>query len=281
MCLFAAALGLCTPVFAQERQDTAEMFQVSRVGQRGAAESRELLGIIYRDVSSKYDAKLKADLAAKGAQETFKGESIRILRKLQKDNPNGNLYLCAYNGTPSVFEIDGGDLRGGKLSPPLVEITDAGKHTTQITRTVVDPNAKVGSQPALQKVDADTGGGVTFFGIKLDTGSSSSTPAVQKPGTKEVTETRTLPKLTAVISTEKLEEGPPPMSQQLFLSMVKNGEIFTVANPEQRRCQECRGFGKVSDTRQVGQRSPDGKMPCPECSGIGKIDWNVTYKIGW
>ncbi len=286
--LFVILSAPCCSLFADA---TAEMFQVSQVGQRNAAETRETLGIIYRDVAVKYDAKLKADLAAKGPTQTYKGERIRILRSLQLNNPDGDLYLCAYSGAPSVFQISGADLRGGQLSPPLATIAPAGDHTTVVTRIVKDPNASKGSGPALQKVDPDTGGGVTFFGIPVDTGSTSkpqgkgkakSKPKAKNPsGTKEVKETRTMPKFTAVISTEKMEEGPPPMSQTLFVSMVKNGEIFTVKNEEQRRCQECRGFGRISDTRPPGKRSADGKMPCPECQGEGKINWNVTYKVGW
>ena len=254
------------------------MFQVSRVGARNAAETRELLGLIYKDITTKYDTKLREEAAKNNGGQEFKGERIRVIRKLTKNNPNGDLFLCAYAGKPSVVKISGVNLKGGELTPSLANITAAGEHVTEITRTVVDPAAKKGPEPALQKVNKG-GGGVTFFGIPLDTGGSA--PAEEPPGTMQIKETRTLPMFTAEVSTEKLEEGPPPMSQQLFLSMVKNGEVFQYQQFEDRRCQECRGFGKVQDTRPLGMRSPDGKMDCPDCSGTGKIKWDVTYMVGW
>ncbi|MBP82833.1 MAG: hypothetical protein CMO61_03195 [Verrucomicrobiales bacterium] len=268
-------------LFAQEgkSQETAEMFQVSRVGARNAAETRELLGLIYKDITTKYDTKLREEAAKNNGGQEFKGERIRVIRKLTKNNPNGDLFLCAYAGKPSVVKISGVNLKSGELTPSLANITAAGEHVTEITRTVVDPAAKKGPEPALQKVNKG-GGGVTFFGIPLDNGGGSA-PAEEPPGTKQIKEIRTLPMFTAEVSTEKLEEGPPPMSQQLFLSMVKNGEVFQYQQFEDRRCQECRGFGKVQDTRPLGMRSPDGKMDCPDCSGTGKIKWDVTYMVGW
>ncbi|MEC8824261.1 MAG: hypothetical protein VXX36_00620 [Verrucomicrobiota bacterium] len=262
-----------------ESQETAEMFQVSRVGARGAAETRELLGLIYKDVATHYDSKLREEAAKNNGEQEFKGERIRVIRKLAKSNHNGDLFLCAYAGRPAVVKIAGVQLRGGDLTPPLANITEAGEHVTEITRTVVDLAAKKGSEPALQKVNKG-GGGLTFFGIPLDTGGGSA-PAEEPPGTKQIKETKTLPMFTAEISAEKLEEGPPPMSQQLFLSMVKNGEVFQYQQFEERRCQECRGFGKITDTRPIGMRSPDGKMDCPDCGGAGKIKWDVTYMVGW
>lgn len=264
-----------------EIQETAEMFQVSRVGFRGAAETRELLGRIYNDIATKYDANLKNGAMTNNGGQVLKGERIRIIRKLQKNNPNDHLFLCAYAGRPSIFKIPESGLQGGQLSPPLTTIASAGEYTTEITRTVVDPNTRKGPEPALQKIDKETG--VTFFGIPIATGggSGSNGRAKEQTGTKQVKETRTLPMFTAAISTEKLEAGPPPMSQQLFLSLVKNGEVFKYQQTEDRRCQECRGFAKVSDTRPIGSRSPDGKMDCPDCSGIGTIKWDVTYMVGW
>ena len=275
-------IGVPMPsLFAQEGkiQETAEMFQVSRVGSHGAAETRELLGLIYKDVATKYDTKLREKAAKNNRAQEFNGERIRVIRRLAKSNPNGDLFLCAYAGRPSVVKITGVQLKGGELTPPLANIMAAGEHVTEITRTVVDPAAKKAPEPALQKVNKE-GGGITFFGIPLDTG-GGSIPAQEPPGTKQIKETKTLPMFTAEVSTEKLEEGPPPMSQQLFLSMVKNGEIFQYQQFEERRCQECRGFGGVTDTRPIGMRSPDGKMDCPDCIGTGKIKWDVTYMVGW
>lgn len=265
---------------------TEEIFRVSRVGQHGAAETRELLDLLYRDVAASYDADLKAALAKKNASKALEGEKIRVIRKLKQNNPHGNLYLCAYNGTPSVFRISGqAELQGGNLSPPLNQIANEGEHTTEITRVFVEPSATGGNQPTLEKVD--TGGGVTFFGIPMDSGTAkkpvakSSPKADETPKKREITEVRTLPLFSASISTVEREKAPPPMSQDLFVKKLKNGEVFSVKTLEERRCQNCRGFGKVSDTRPPGSRSPDGKMPCSDCKAAGKIPWQVTYQVGW
>ena len=268
---------------ADDARETAEMFHVSRVGQGGAAETRELLGAIYTEVAAEYNERIEQEAAEKNKGQRYKGERVRILRKIKESHPEGNLYLCAYAGTPSVFLVPGEPLKSGELSPPLAGIATNGQHTTEIVRTVVDPNASKGKEPSLQKVDSSTGSGVTFFGIPLDTGgSSSSNSSPVSTGTKQVKEKRTLPMYKAAVSTEPTEEGPPPMSQQLFVSMLKNGEVFSVEQLEQRRCQECRGFGRIPDKiRPPGQREADGKIACPECEAKGKIYWNVTYKVGW
>jgi hypothetical protein len=264
-------------------KETAEMFHVSRVGRGGAAETRELLGAIYADVAAEYNERIEQEAAEKNKGQRYKGERVRILRAIQEKHADGNLYLCAYAGTPSIFVVPGELLESGELSPPLAGIAPSGEHTTEIVRTVVDPNASKGKEPSLQKVDK-SGGGVTFFGIPLDAGgsSSSSDDSRSTKGTKKIRENRTLPLYKATVSTEATDEGPPPMSQQMFVSMLKNGEVFSVDQLELRRCQECRGFGRIPDKiRPPGQREPDGKIACPECQAVGKIYWNVTYKVGW
>ncbi len=301
--MIAAAAGismlnlLCLDGLAADSDDaraTAEMFHVSNVGRPGAAETRELLGAIYREVAGEYNERIEQEAGSKDQSQQFKGERVRILRKITEQHADGKLYLCAYNGSPSVFVVPGEALQGGQLSPPLAGISENGQHTTEITRMVVDPDASKGSEPALQKVDASTGSGVTFFGIPLDTGDSSSSSSSSSSdddsasgdggssGKKQVKEQRTLPFYKAEVSTEPMSEGPPPMSQQLFLSMLKNGEVFSIEQLELRRCQECRGFGRIPDLlRAPGAREADGKIACPECEAVGKIYWTVTYKVGW
>ena len=57
-------------------------------------------------------------------------------------------------GNAIVFLVPGEPLKSGELSPPLAGIASSGQHTTEIERTVVDPNASSGKEPSLQKVDA-------------------------------------------------------------------------------------------------------------------------------
>ena len=281
--LLLSLMGWLTAADKDSAKETAEMFHVSYVGRGGAAETRELLGAVYTEVAAEYNERIEQEAAETNQGQRYKGERVRILRKIKEKHAEGNLYLCAYAGTPSVFVVPGEPLKSGDLSPPLAGIAASGEHTTEIVRTVADPNASKGKEPSLQKVDK-SGGGVTFFGIPLDTGGSSSSDesSSSSSGTKKIREKRTLPLYKATVSTEATEEGPPPMSQQLFLGMLKNGEIFSVAQLELRRCQECRGFGRIPDKiRPPGQREADGKIACPECDAVGKIYWNVTYKVGW
>ena len=79
-----------------------------------------------------------------------------------------------------------------------------------------------------------------------------------------------------------LEDGAALMSQGLFVEMLKNGEVFTVVREEERRCQACRGFGRVKDDRPSNvDRAPDMKISCPDCDEVGKLKWKVTYQVVW
>ena len=97
-----------------------------------------------------------------------------------------------------------------------------------------------------------------------------------------MTEKKTLKKYRANVSTEQLADGPALMSTDLFLQLVKNGEVFTVQRKEQRRCELCVGFGRITDDlRGPGFRDPDGKRNCPDCAASGKNPWDVTYRVAW
>lgn len=273
-------------------ESRTELFHVSRVGTSGAAETRETLLDLYESVSTDYNEKLRAEQASN--PQLFRGERVRVLRDLAPaPGGGGRLFLVAYNGGPTVFAVtgDAGDFEPGKLSPPLVIGEPDGEHPVEITRmvTVTDPAR---TEPQLETVDEEDGGAVTFFGIPIPGTGSKATGgggggkgAVSTKGggtrREEVTETRSLPRYAATVSRERLDGGPDAMSTPLFVSQLKNGEVFTVTRPELRRCQGCRGFGRVTTTKPPGFRDPDGKMECPDCRGIGKIDWVITYQVVW
>lgn len=275
--------------------ETTEVFRVSRVGQPGAAESRELLMALYESVAGEYDRKVEADRAANPAQ--FKGDRVRILRDLrEKDAGGGSLFLVAYNGGPAVISVtgEGGQaLNPGELSPALViGEAEAQPHPVEITRTVM-VKGPAAAEPQLETVDEDSGGMVTFFGIPIPgtgtSGGESTAKAAPKEPTpgktvtrrQEITETKPMPKYPAQVSTERIDGAPEKMTTERFVALLKNGEVYTATRSEQRRCQACRGFLRVATDRPVGFRDPDGKMPCPSCRAVGKIDWDVTYKIAW
>ena len=86
-------------------------------------------------------------------------------------------------------------------------------------------------------------------------------------------------KYQASVSTEQLKEGPAMLSTPIFLDLVKNGTVFQVKREERRLCQECRGWGRVTDTKSLNE--PDGKMNCPDCAAAGKLVWDVTYVVAW
>lgn len=293
--LFSPSLG--TTALAQavgnpsEALTRTELFHVSRVGVNGSAETRETLLEIYQVVSSEYNDKIKAEQSAN--PQLYRGDRVRLLRDLDSTGTDGgHLFLVAYQGGPSVFEVTGevDDFEAGELSPALQIGKAIGEHPVEITRTIVvkDPAQ---TEATLETVDDDDDGAVTFFGIpipgtskkKSGGGASKSSGSGTGGGTRrqEVTETKSLPKFEVSISTERLDGGPDEMSTPLFVSQLKNGEVFTISRPELRRCQSCRGFGRISTTKPPGFRDPDGKMECPECKAVGKINWQVTYKVVW
>ena len=291
LALFAlAVLGLASalPILAQQESESSrtEIFRVSRVGMGGAAETRERLLGLYEVVANDYNEQVRQEQQSN--PQLYKGDRVRVLRDLGSGS-GGSLFLVAYNGGPVVFEVTGDTsaIDPGDLSPALLIGGENGQHSVEITRTITVKDPKQ-PEPQLETVE-DTGGAVTFFGIAIPGtggGSSSSSSGGSKGSgggtrSKEVTETKMMPKYTATISTERLDGGPQEMSTQLFVSQLKNGEVFTVSRPEQRRCQECRGFGRVTTDKPPGFRDPDGKMECPECKAKGKIDWDITYKIAW
>ncbi|MEM7144048.1 MAG: hypothetical protein AAF591_02865 [Verrucomicrobiota bacterium] len=289
-CLTLAALLLGTLASsppAQEKaapQDTTEVFYTSRIGQPYAAENRELLKELYNSVAAEYNKEIEAQRAKQ--VEAFEGTKVRILKVLDESDDNGQLYLCAYEGGPKVFSISGDPYNVGELTPAL-KIEENGEHTVEITRTVLE-KSKTQKAPQLEN-----DGVVTFFGIPLVIDdkpvkarnappTSPSKPTPSGPKRREITEEKTLTKFDAQVSTEKLEDGPALMSTDLFLEQIKNGDFYTVVRAEDRRCQECVGFGRVTDTfRPAGMREPDGKIACPECKGVGKNPWNVTYRVAW
>ncbi|MCB1062509.1 MAG: hypothetical protein KDN20_06270 [Verrucomicrobiae bacterium] len=269
-----------------------ELFHVSRVGMNGAAETRETLMGIYETVSAEYNEKIKAEQSS--SPQLYRGDRVRLLRDLDSKGANGgHFFLVAYQGGPKVFEVVGSvdGFEAGKLSPPL-QIGEAdGEHPVEITRTITvkDPAQ---TEVVLETVDDDDDGAVTFFGIPIP-GTSKKKSSGGEPKTgggnsggsgsrrQEVTETKSLPLFAASISKVRLDGGPEEMSTPLFVSQLKNGEVFTITRPELRRCQSCRGFGRITTTKPPGFRDPDGKMECPECKAIGKINWQVTYKVVW
>jgi hypothetical protein len=278
--LWTIALTAPTSFAQNATRETTEVFHVGRIGQTYAAESRELLKELYSVVADEYNVEIEAQRSQQ--VEAFEGTKIRILKVLDESDDNGPIYLCAYEGGPKVFSIAGDPRRAGELTPAL-QVEEDGEHTVEITRTIME-KSKTREAPALEN-----DGVVTFFGIPLVTDSgpvkarpSTPTPKPGGPKRREVTEKKTLAKYKAHVSTDKLEDGPALMSTDLFVAQVKNGNVYTVHRDENRRCQICRGFGRITDDiRPSGMREADGKIACPHCQGVGKNNWAVTYQVAW
>lgn len=269
---------------AKKKKSVTEVFHVSRIGTAGAAESRDLLLDLYGTIARDYN-KAVAQQRAQQPQQ-FEGEKVRILQRLNKQDSHGRLFLAVYNGSPSVISLAGNrKVPVGSLSPALL-IEESGRHQMTIERRVKVKQENQ-PEPSLEVVEAGEEQ-ATFFGIPIG---GSAAPATGKtkqkantgnqPGYRTVTEEKEFPKFNAEISTRKIGGEIPDMSQALFLKQLKNGEVFQVSRPEQRRCQTCRGFKRVTSDRPVGMREPDGKMACPECKEAGKLDWDVSYRVVW
>ena len=252
-----------------------ELFRVSKVGRPNVAETRKDLGHIYAVVKADYDAMVKKERA--GLPE-FEGERVRVLDVLDESDGHGTLHLCIYEGSPAIFSIAGDPLKRGKLTKPLL-VKPLGTHETTVVRQVKVP-VQGGGQPAFETVGSSDNE-ATFFGIALP-GSSSAPAATTSYKTKEVTETKTYPKYMATVSTVPAENGSAEMTTDLFLSLVKNGEVFTFTEQVARRCQDCGGFGRITDTvRRTGHREKDGKIMCKPCLETGECLWKVTTKVVW
>ena len=262
-----------------DTQDTTEVFRVSKVGVRGAAESRELLMDLYAEVGKEYNANIEKESTAQ--KVAYQGKQVRILKVLKETENGAPMYLAAYNGEPSVVAIARDKkFKEGVLTPAL-KIQANGQHETKVTREIVERAKNNSPEPTLEK---SSGGGVSFFGIPIDTGgggSISSNEVEETVTRRRVTEVKTMPKYVATISDEVLNDGPAKFSKDIFVDSLKNGNVYSVKRKEDRRCQNCRGFQRVTTTLPVGLRDPDGKMPCPECKGIGNKPWNVTYQVAW
>lgn len=248
-----------------------EIFHVSRVGQSGAAENRETLIAVFGSIAEEYNRKIKKEQARN--PRVFKGERVRVIKRLDEKAANGSpLYLTAYGGSPSVMSVSGkANLKPGQLTPPLI-ISEAGEHSTTVTRQIRIKSPK-SRGPELEVVsDSNV---PTFFGIPIDTGATPRSSATYKT----VTETKSFKKFQAKVSTERIDNRPIEMTTAMFTAQLKNGEVFDASRIEERRCRECVGFGRILGTSKI--RGPDGKIPCPDCKEAGKIKWNVTYRVMW
>lgn len=261
-----------------EARETTELFHVSRVGRANAAETRESLIDFYREIEAGFNEQAIREFREQ--EQAFAGSRVRVIEDLGEEEAGKSLYLVAYQGQPSVFLVDSAlEMKEGELTPAL-EVVEAGTHETTVTRIEVERIDDRGG-PSLETADT---GGATFFGIPV--GGAASTPSEPESGSepkfkrKRVTEVKSLSKFQAASSQVVLEK-PPVFSKDLFLSAIKNGELYELNRQEQRRCQNCGGFKRVQTDLPFGQRAPDGKKACPECQETGKVLWDVTYRVTW
>ncbi len=266
LCLILARMILAVPLIAQdvEPKETADIFRVSKAG--GDAEKRDQLISIYGLVSEQFNQQAAREFAEQKA--VYAGQRVRVIEKLEKKDDHGELYLAAYQGEPCVFSISEGDFKKGDTTPPL-EIVESGNYETEVTRLVDDTGG------AGEVKTEEQGGLVEFFGVVLDFGDG---PVKARPK-KEVTTTETLKKFEANLSTQVLS-APVKMNKDIFLNSLKNGETYEVTQMEERRCQTCRGFGRVPNDGSAPRQS-DGKMNCRDCMGKGKLSWKVHYLVAW
>lgn len=272
---FCLCVVFTTAIHAQQatNSEVTELFKVSKVGVPNAAESRDLLMSLYGSIKEDHDAKVKQQEA--NAQVAYKGTRVRVIKKLNESDANGQFYLVAYEGGPCVASIASNQsFRAGMLTPALV-IRPDGEHVTTYNRRIAK---KTTGKPRLSTVNKS--GGATFFGIPIGGGGGSTQEEAETVTYKTVTEKKTLRKYSATVSTERTTAAPPMFSKELFLGSIKNGQYYTVNRTETRNCRDCGGFGKVT-AKGPGKRPQSGKVNCPDCKGRGKITWDVTYQVAW
>ena len=80
-----------------DRRDVSR--QSSRAGR--SCGNAGVAGCDYADVAAEYNERIEQEAAEKNKGQRYKGEQVRILRAIKEKHPEGNLYLCAYAGTPS------------------------------------------------------------------------------------------------------------------------------------------------------------------------------------
>lgn len=73
----------------------------------------------------------------------------------------------------------------------------------------------------------------------------------------------------------------PALTLDSLYSRLLAGETFRLERPDKPAvCKGCNGFGKIPD-KGSSYRTKDGKLECPDCKGLGKIDSVRVILIKW
>ena len=71
--------------------EVTEIFRVSKVGRANVVESRELLMAVYSLVEKDFNVEVAKKRNA--LEKAYRGEQVRVIKKLKGSDPNGPLYL--------------------------------------------------------------------------------------------------------------------------------------------------------------------------------------------
>ena len=89
---------------------------------------------------------------------------------------------------------------------------------------------------------------------------------------------KTDPRFAAIY--KEVSANHPQLTLDSLYSRLLAGETFKVERLKPMTCRGCNGFGKIPD-KGPGSRSGDGKLVCPDCKGVGKLDAYQVIVIKW
>ena len=74
---------------------------------------------------------------------------------------------------------------------------------------------------------------------------------------------------------------PPPATLSDFADRLRMGETYVIQKGEvTETCHKCTGAGRIPDTSKA-LRVGDGKIACPDCTGLGKLTRILQLLIKW
>lgn len=94
------------------------------------------------------------------------------------------------------------------------------------------------------------------------------------------------PRFTAVYQAvlaawPKKSKIPPPATVSDFSDRLQMGETYPIEKGKViETCRKCQGAGRMHE-KTPAMRTGDGKVECPDCKGIGKLELTLQLLVRW